>query len=699
MARWSREDRTLHAKIVYYGPACAGKTANLDALHRIAAARRGHDLLTVKTQKDSTTFFDLLPFELDDVQGCRIAFKLYTVPGPVRYDATRKVVLSGADAVVFVADSSPSRREKNVWSLQNLHMNMRAKQVDPERVPIVFQINKRDLADAAPAADVAEWLGVSDQQVIPAVATRGEGVLESFKRAALGLVSTAFAQATDLPQPMGDLAQAIDRALAPHTERLALGWPGEQRDEPARTPIVLEDEDILEGAIETSVRLGEARSAEASRARRLAREADGFHRLGESLCRSATGVERSDATATALGVARDVLDAAVVTLVAELPAGPLKQEAAVGRDDDPLLGFDSGRRLLRRMMASEGPSVVDDLSEHCDVREAGEVLAQLRSVAAVSLDPEGRRALVAYSGRPDGFFEQDDVRFLRAVARHLVAGLEQIRAEKDLEQHRERLDRSVAPSTPERRGGGSRRAVDQIRERFLLNLSGEMQLPLAGVLSAATAIRDYRNTDEDRTRLAASIVGSAELLQRQLEDLSRLIHVADEEPLRLAQTSPRRLVEEALRLSGHEKVKTRVEKSPGKGRFDVQGLARALANLIDNAVKFSPADSNVNVRLSSARMPTNDGEVEAIAVSVLDRGPGVPEDQCERIFAPFSQVGETSRHSSRGMGIGLYEARCLARRHGGTLDYVPRKGGGSEFRLTIPLQPIAHEALMEVTRV
>ena len=152
MARWSREDKTLHAKVVYYGPACGGKTANLEALHRVADTRHGHELLTVNTQKDSTLFFDLLPFELDDVLGCRISIKLYTVPGQVRYDATRKVVLGEADAIVFVADSCPSRREQNVWSMQNLRMNMRAKDVDPERVPILFQINKRDVPDAAPAA-------------------------------------------------------------------------------------------------------------------------------------------------------------------------------------------------------------------------------------------------------------------------------------------------------------------------------------------------------------------------------------------------------------------------------------------------------------------------------------------------------------------------------------------------------------------
>ena len=187
------------------------------------------------------------------------------------------------------------------------------------------------------------------------------------------------------------------------------------------------------------------------------------------------------------------------------------------------------------------------------------------------------------------------------------------------------------------------------------------------------------------------------MLQRQLDDLSRLIHVADEEPLRLAEAPSRRLVEEAIRVAGHDGVRSKIQQDPGPGQFDLQGLARAIANLIDNAVKFSPSGSPVRVRLAPSKINTANDEVDAMTVSVLDRGPGVPAEDRERIFAPFAQGGEAPEGTPRGMGIGLYEARCLARRHGGRLEYVPRKGGGSEFRLTVPLQPVAEEAPMEAT--
>ena len=444
------------------------------------------------------------------------------------------------------------------------------------------------------------------------------------------------------------------------------------------------------------MRLGEGRSVEAARARRLAREADGFRRLGESLCEIGAGQDRTRTTAAALTVARDVLDAVVVSVVSESEAGPLILEGAAGRDEDPLSCFASGRKLLRRVLAADGPAVIDNLSEYCDAKEAGERLVQLRSLAAVQIPHESNRVLLAYASRPDGFFEEDDVRFLRSVARHLSAGRDKARAQEDLSEHRERLDRTVTTERDMRKQSAPRRAVDRMRERFLASVSGEMQAPLEAVSSAARALGEEGIPARERRRLTEAITSAADMLDRRLEELSRLIRICGDEPPRMSEAPARRVVEEAIRLAGHDHVRSRVDKDPGQARFDVDGLARAVANLIDNAVKFSPADSPVRVRLVSSRMPTADGDVDAMTLSVADRGPGVPEGDRERIFAPFAH-GEGEQRS-KGLGIGLYEARSLARLHGGKLEYVPRKGGGSEFRLTVPLQPIAREAAMEVTR-
>ena len=109
MSQWNRTERVLFAKLVYYGPALGGKTTNLKVLHRLTDPEGRARLVSVDTSDDRTLFFDLLPFDLGSVLGYKVAIKLYTVPGQVRYDATRRVVLAGADAVVFVADSDPAR--------------------------------------------------------------------------------------------------------------------------------------------------------------------------------------------------------------------------------------------------------------------------------------------------------------------------------------------------------------------------------------------------------------------------------------------------------------------------------------------------------------------------------------------------------------------------------------------------------------
>ncbi len=692
MAHGSREQKTLRAKVVYYGPASGGKTTNLEVLHRIADARAGHELVTVKTRHESTLFFDLLPFQIEDVLGKQVTLNLFTVPGQVRYDATRRVVLAGADAIVFVADSRSSRREQNVWSLQDLRMNMRAKKIDPRRVPILFQANKRDLPDAASAAEVAEWLGVQERDVILAVAMRGEGVVETLRAAG----RAALLNLLDRPDA-GALALALDRVLAP-LSRAILPQCADGSDEPPRTPIVLPDGDLLEGAIATSVWLGEGQTVATARARRLAREADGFRRLGESLCEIGAGDPEPGVALTALEVARDVLGAAAVSLIHATAAGPLVAEGTLGCDEDPLLGCGSGRELLRRLLAADGSCVVDDASEHFSQASA----AGIRSVAAVPVGREGQRVLVAYGAQAAAAFEPPDVRFLGSVARHLGAALERARACQDLALHRQRLEDTVVPREPNRsRTRGSRRAVDRVRERLLGNLSDEMRAPLAAIASAAAALKEG-GTNEDACReLAASIAASTTLLGRQLDDLARLSGISGGEPLRLAEVTPDRLLEAAIRLAGHPGVCGKVGRVPGPCRVDLDLLARAIANLIDNAVKFSPPAAPVRVRLAAGRLADHEGAVPALVVSVLDRGPGVPEEDRERIFAPFATAGPTpgGARKGKGMGIGLYEARCLAARHGGHLECASRPGGGSEFRLVVPLQPIAAHAALEVTRV
>jgi two-component system sensor histidine kinase KdpD len=316
-------------------------------------------------------------------------------------------------------------------------------------------------------------------------------------------------------------------------------------------------------------------------------------------------------------------------------------------------------------------------------------------VAAVPVGRGEGRILVAYAARKKGVFGPDEVNFLHSVARHLAAGLGKASVHEDLARHRGRLEQGATRTS--RKTQGSRRAVDHMRERLLSNFPSEMRTTVATISSAARALSKYRGAAEQREQILGSIVGSADLLQHQLDDLSRLIRVADGKPLRLAAIPPRRLIKEALRIAGHDHVRFKLDEPVKLARFDLQGLARAVAHLIDNAVKFSRSGTSVSVHMRTGQLETAEGGVDAMVISVLDRGQGVPNEDRERIFAPFATGKKATSGKSSGLGIGLYEARSQARRHGGTLQYFPRKGGGSEFRLTVPLQPIAEPVVTEVT--
>ncbi|MCF8036823.1 MAG: GTPase domain-containing protein [Desulfobacteraceae bacterium] len=147
MALINPKKREVQVKIVYYGPGRGGKTTNLEYINRKFKKRILNEMVTVKTYGDRTLFFDFLPFDIGEIKGHSIKIQLYTVPGQVKYNATRRLVLRGVDGIVFVADSMDLRREMNIRSLQNLKENLEAFNKNMSNIPLVMQYNKRDLSD------------------------------------------------------------------------------------------------------------------------------------------------------------------------------------------------------------------------------------------------------------------------------------------------------------------------------------------------------------------------------------------------------------------------------------------------------------------------------------------------------------------------------------------------------------------------
>jgi mutual gliding-motility protein MglA len=176
--------REINCKIVYYGPGLGGKTTNLQHVYEITAPENKGKMISLATETERTLFFDFLPIDLGSVRGFRTRFHLYTVPGQVFYDASRKLILKGVDGVVMVADSQEERLDANIESVSNLNQNLKEQGFDINRIPYVLQLNKRDLAGALPVEILKRELLVKGEPVFEAVATRGTGVLETLKAVA-----------------------------------------------------------------------------------------------------------------------------------------------------------------------------------------------------------------------------------------------------------------------------------------------------------------------------------------------------------------------------------------------------------------------------------------------------------------------------------------------------------------------------------
>jgi mutual gliding-motility protein MglA len=176
--------REINCKIVYYGPGLCGKTTNLQYIFDSTAPQARGKLISLATETDRTLFFDFMPLELGTVRGFKTRFHLYTVPGQVFYDASRKLILKGVDGVVFVADSQEERMDANIESLYNLEENLKSQGYDLLKIPYVLQLNKRDLNNIVTADDLAAELQRKGEPVVEAVASTGQGVFDTLKAVA-----------------------------------------------------------------------------------------------------------------------------------------------------------------------------------------------------------------------------------------------------------------------------------------------------------------------------------------------------------------------------------------------------------------------------------------------------------------------------------------------------------------------------------
>jgi signal recognition particle receptor subunit beta len=227
MVLFNHATREMTAKIVYYGPGLCGKTTNLTVIFdKLDPSQKGK-MLSLATKTDRTLFFDLLPVDIGKVGAFNLKIQLYTVPGQVFYNETRKLVLKGADAVVFVADSQPSMIDSTRESFANLMENLEQNNIDPNDTPIIIQFNKRDIPGVLPVEQLQEALGFEGYPYTEAAAIKGEGVMETFHLVSKITAKHLYARLQGKPAPL----EKVKPAAAPKAETKP-----EPQPEPAAPP-------------------------------------------------------------------------------------------------------------------------------------------------------------------------------------------------------------------------------------------------------------------------------------------------------------------------------------------------------------------------------------------------------------------------------------------------------------------------------
>src|SRR5262245_38376944 len=227
--------KSVNLKVVYYGPGMSGKTTNLEVIHQRAPEGNRGDLTSISTDGDRTLFFDYMPLDLGTVAGMRTAFQLYTVPGQVYYNSTRKLVLQGVDGIIFVADSSASMINQNLESLRNLEENPNEYGKSLATLPHAIQLNKRDLPDAMTVEELGRLLNPHNAPIFEAIANTGQGVFPTLKALAASVLKNIMNESGQkaAPSPAGPPAAGPPQARPAPQPRPQPGAPARQ---PAASP-------------------------------------------------------------------------------------------------------------------------------------------------------------------------------------------------------------------------------------------------------------------------------------------------------------------------------------------------------------------------------------------------------------------------------------------------------------------------------
>ncbi len=661
MAQWNHTDRTLVAKLVYYGPAMGGKTTNLQQIHRITDPAGDTRLISLNTSGDRTLFFDLLPFDLGRLFGYSIKVQLYTVPGQVRYNTTRRLVLSGADGVVFVADSSHGKVSENRAAWENLRTNMRTTGLDPAKVPVIVQYNKQDLPGALRPAQVEEQLrsGIAG---IPASALHKQGVIETFHAAIQailrGLVGEARTGRVDpealleqvscalapfLPKDKEDAAAqergrgttpagnvtapkgATAAGRAPGATASAAQTPaqrglapaagvGEAKPASSSGRTITEDapitpDELLQRSLNANLAIAcdysEMRDVK-NRLTARVKELEALHASVRELNQTRDEKRVLERLVTVAAEAHAVSAASV--LLDRPGAKTLEELFLVNLPSDPANSvLSAGQTLARRILEEDEPFLARDVQWDLPGGESHPAMAGVGGMAAVPVRSREHppALLVAYSARDAPLtLGPEELRFLSLLAMQAASAMDNAALYRKMASYSEHLEEEVRRRTMELRETYEKlRELDGMKDRFLSNISHEMKTPLTGILTTAELLESMADPVDERKEFYSIIRQEGRRLADMVEQVIQLwvLRQGGVRPvfdhLDVGQVLDGVLAEAA---GGAQEKGVRIRYQPAAPAplvADRYLLRLALWHLVDNAVKFSPRGGTIEVTI------------------------------------------------------------------------------------------------------
>ena len=688
-------EKSILAKVVYYGPPLGGKTTSLQHIHHVMDPEHRTNLISLNTDRDRTLFFDFLPINLGRIGDLTLKIQGFTVPGQVKYLLTRRYVLRGADAVVFVADSRASERESNLEALRDLRENLEVNGIAWDSVPLVLAYNKRDEPGVMEVAQMDRDLNARGVPRFETTATEGPGVFEAFTKAASSMVEHIcseyrIAGEKEAAEAVGACLQRIGAAAPPRP-------PADRR---AGSVVMVESassaagqelstEQLLERALATNMRVAEL-LAEVQEARQaLQARVDELQALYRTSGAAAATLDEDTVVASVVegaAVALRVQHASI--LLRDPDDGSLRERGVHGFLYDPLVAANAGggNAFPALLAATEPVAITEDAQEGVLAAIRGREPA-VRSAIAVPLRvrDEARGLLIVYFTAATPEPGAPAHRFLAALAAAASVALENARLHGTLERFNRELEAKVAERTQELEHAlHELRQVDQMKEDFLSTMSHELMTPLAGIRSSVEILLNYPDTDpKEQSEFLRGIQHEAIRLTARLQDILDLSALdAGRVRMNRAPLAPRELVQQSVERTrpAFEERGVRLNYWPQAGLpkilCDARWMGRALDHLLENAAKFSPLKGEVDVTVEK------DGT--AVRVSVRDRGPGIPESERDGLFERFKQIGQVLTDKNPGIGAGLPLARRVLDAHGGQIGIDGGPGRGTVAWVKLP---------------